>query len=99
MTVLDLLIARPEGHLGHRAGWLRAAVLGANDGLVSTSSLMVGVAAASNTQPGAVLQVVTRGCVSTPVPALGWGAPSAGLQVATRRRAAAPVPARAAPRP
>ena len=30
----------------HRAGWLRAAVLGANDGLVSTASLMIGVAAA-----------------------------------------------------
>ena len=33
-------------HRAHRAGWLRAAVLGANDGLVSTSSLMIGVAAA-----------------------------------------------------
>ena len=33
-------------HRTHRAGWLRAAVLGANDGLVSTASLMVGVAAA-----------------------------------------------------
>jgi len=44
-----------EGHLGHRAGWLRAAVLGANDGLVSTSSLMVGVATASSVQHGAVL--------------------------------------------
>ncbi|HZV27519.1 MAG TPA: VIT family protein [Acidothermaceae bacterium] len=37
-----------------RAGWLRAAVLGANDGLVSTASLMVGVAA-SHARPGAVL--------------------------------------------
>ena len=37
-----------------RAGWLRAAVLGANDGLVSTASLMVGVAA-SQAPPGAVL--------------------------------------------
>jgi VIT1/CCC1 family predicted Fe2+/Mn2+ transporter len=46
MAVFDLFIAEPEGHLGHRAGWLRAAVLGANDGLVSTSSLMVGVATA-----------------------------------------------------
>ena len=35
-----------EHHKAHRGGWLRAAVLGANDGLVSTSSLMVGVAAA-----------------------------------------------------
>ena len=37
---------RNEYHRTHRAGWLRAAVLGANDGLVSTASLMIGVAAA-----------------------------------------------------
>ncbi len=36
-----------EVHYVHRAGWLRAAVLGANDGLISTASLVVGVAAAS----------------------------------------------------
>ncbi|MDE3205752.1 MAG: VIT1/CCC1 transporter family protein [Acidobacteriota bacterium] len=35
----------PETHRGHRAAWLRAAVLGADDGIVSTSSLMLGVAA------------------------------------------------------
>lgn len=35
-----------EFHLTHRVGWLRAAVLGANDGLLSTASLIVGVAAA-----------------------------------------------------
>ena len=35
-----------EAHRSHRAGWLRAAVLGANDGIVSTASLLVGVAAA-----------------------------------------------------
>jgi len=35
-----------EGHLVSRVGWLRAAVLGANDGIVSTASLIVGVAAA-----------------------------------------------------
>jgi VIT1/CCC1 family predicted Fe2+/Mn2+ transporter len=35
----------------HRIGWLRAAVLGANDGLVSTSSLVVGVAAANSGKP------------------------------------------------
>lgn len=34
-----------EGHRTHRTGWLRAAVLGANDGIVSTSSLILGVAA------------------------------------------------------
>jgi vacuolar iron transporter family protein len=36
-----------ENHLVERIGWLRAAVLGANDGIVSTASLIVGVAAAS----------------------------------------------------
>lgn len=35
-----------EGHRSHRIGWLRAAVLGANDGIVSTASLVLGVAAA-----------------------------------------------------
>ncbi len=35
-----------EGHRTHRIGWLRAAVLGANDGIVSTASLILGVAAA-----------------------------------------------------
>jgi vacuolar iron transporter family protein len=34
-----------ENHLVHRIGWLRAAVLGANDGIVSTASILVGVAA------------------------------------------------------
>jgi VIT1/CCC1 family predicted Fe2+/Mn2+ transporter len=37
----------PESHLVSRIGWLRAAVLGANDGIVSTASLIVGVAAAA----------------------------------------------------
>jgi len=37
----------PEPHRTERIGWLRAAVLGANDGIISTSSLTVGVAAAS----------------------------------------------------
>lgn len=36
----------PERHRTHRVGWLRAAVLGANDGIVSTASLVLGVAAA-----------------------------------------------------
>ena len=36
----------PEQHRTDRIGWLRAAVLGANDGIVSTASLVVGVAAA-----------------------------------------------------
>src|SRR3982750_1243150 len=38
-----------EVHRTNRIGWLRAAVLGANDGIVSTSSLLIGVAAAGST--------------------------------------------------
>ncbi len=38
----------PENHLVRRIGWLRAAILGANDWIVSTASLIVGVAAASS---------------------------------------------------
>jgi VIT1/CCC1 family predicted Fe2+/Mn2+ transporter len=38
----------PEIHKSHRIGWLRAAVLGAQDGIGSTSSLLIGVVAASN---------------------------------------------------
>jgi VIT1/CCC1 family predicted Fe2+/Mn2+ transporter len=40
----------PENHFVERIGWLRAAVLGANDGIISTASLIVGVAAAAATQ-------------------------------------------------
>ena len=43
---LEEIYRRNLEHRTHRAGWLRAAVLGANDGLVSTASLMIGVAAA-----------------------------------------------------
>jgi VIT1/CCC1 family predicted Fe2+/Mn2+ transporter len=39
-----------EPHRLHRVGWLRAAVLGANDGIVSTASLIIGVAAAAGTR-------------------------------------------------
>lgn len=44
----------PERHRGGRLAWLRAAVLGANDGLISTSSLVIGVAAAA-ASPQAIL--------------------------------------------
>ena len=44
-------LSHSETHMVHRIGWLRAAVLGANDGLVSTSSLVVGVAAAGSDKP------------------------------------------------
>lgn len=39
-----------EGHFGHRVGWLRAMVLGANDGIISTASLLLGMAAADATR-------------------------------------------------
>jgi VIT1/CCC1 family predicted Fe2+/Mn2+ transporter len=44
-----------ERHRTHRAGWLRAAVLGANDGIVSTASLVLGVAAAGATAGGTLV--------------------------------------------
>jgi vacuolar iron transporter family protein len=44
-------LTHAETHRVHRIGWLRAAVLGANDGLVSTVSLVVGVAAAGSDRP------------------------------------------------
>ena len=47
--VLEDVYQRNLHHRTHRAGWLRAAVLGANDGLVSTAALMIGFAAAGKT--------------------------------------------------
>ncbi|MEH6748060.1 MAG: VIT family protein [Maribacter arcticus] len=44
-----------EKHYGIRSGWLRAAVLGANDGILSTASLVIGVAAASTTREPIIL--------------------------------------------
>ncbi|MEO8115927.1 MAG: VIT1/CCC1 transporter family protein, partial [Phenylobacterium sp.] len=52
-----------ERHLVSRIGWLRAAVLGANDGIVSTASLIVGVAAAA-TRPAEVLIAGAAGLVA-----------------------------------
>ncbi len=52
-----------ERHRTARIGWLRAAVLGANDGIVSTASLMIGVAAAGSSQ-GSVLVSGVAGLVA-----------------------------------
>ena len=52
-----------EHHRIHRSGWLRAAVLGANDGIVSTASLIVGVAAA-NAARGSIILAGTAGLVA-----------------------------------
>ena len=48
-------VAHDEHHRTHRTGWLRAAVLGANDGIVSTASLVLGVAAAHSSHQGIML--------------------------------------------
>jgi VIT1/CCC1 family predicted Fe2+/Mn2+ transporter len=53
----------PEAHRTDRAGWLRAAVLGANDGIVSTASLVLGVAAA-HASASSVLVAGTAGLVA-----------------------------------
>ncbi len=53
----------PETHRTQHAGWLRAAVLGANDGLLSTASLVMGVAAA-NPEPRTILITGLAGLVA-----------------------------------
>ena len=52
-----------ENHLVARIGWLRAAVLGANDGIISTASLMVGVASAASSS-GEVMVAGVAGLVA-----------------------------------
>lgn len=47
-----------DNHYIHRSNWLRAAVLGANDGIISISSLAIGVAAASTTREPIILATV-----------------------------------------
>ena len=51
-----------EKHYVNRSGWLRAAVLGANDGILSTTSLAIGVAAASDTR-GPIILAALAGLV------------------------------------
>jgi len=53
----------PEAHLVHRIGWLRAAVLGANDGIVSVAAILVGVAS-SGAAHGAVVVAGLAGLVA-----------------------------------
>ena len=48
---LEDVYLRNRHHKVHKSGWLRAAVLGANDGLVATASLMIGVSAAKASSP------------------------------------------------
>jgi VIT1/CCC1 family predicted Fe2+/Mn2+ transporter len=58
---LEDVYQRNLHHRTHRAGWLRAAVLGANDGLVSTASLMIGVTAAKAGGADAQTFLITAG--------------------------------------
>lgn len=60
-----------EGHYAHRVGWLRAMVLGANDGIISTAALLVGVAAADSSRD-AILTAGTAGLVAGAV-SMGLG--------------------------
>lgn len=60
---MSRLHTHTEAHLVDRIGWLRAAVLGANDGIVSTASLIVGVAAAA-AKPSDVLIAGVAGLVA-----------------------------------
>jgi VIT1/CCC1 family predicted Fe2+/Mn2+ transporter len=60
---MSRLRVHTESHLVDRIGWLRAAVLGANDGIVSTASLIVGVAAAS-AKPADILVAGIAGLVA-----------------------------------
>jgi vacuolar iron transporter family protein len=53
------LIMASHIHFTHRSGWLRAAVLGANDGVLSISSLMLGVAAAHTSSSGILVAGLT----------------------------------------
>tara|TARA_R110002073_G_scaffold183491_1_gene341675 strand:+ start:397 stop:1089 length:693 start_codon:yes stop_codon:yes gene_type:complete len=55
--------AHEEEHYSNRIGWLRAAVLGANDGIISTASLVMGVAAA-NASPKSILITGIAGLVA-----------------------------------
>ena len=55
MTNIDNYL---DSHYIHRSNWLRAAVLGANDGIISVSSLAIGVTAASSTTEPIILATV-----------------------------------------
>jgi VIT1/CCC1 family predicted Fe2+/Mn2+ transporter len=63
-------MADSEGHLSHRVGWLRAAVLGANDGILSTAGLVLGVAAAG----ASVGEIATAGLAGLVAGALSMAA-------------------------
>ncbi|MGL4398046.1 MAG: VIT1/CCC1 transporter family protein, partial [Hyphomicrobium sp.] len=67
---MSRLHVHPEQHLVDRIGWLRAAVLGANDGIVSTASLIVGVASSG----AATRDIVVAGVASLVAGAMSMAA-------------------------
>ena len=73
-----------ENHRGDRIGWLRAAVLGDNDGLISTSSLVVGVAAADPDR-AAILLAAVAGLAAGALRVAFWGAVAMGCTAAVGR--------------
>ena len=80
-----------ENHRGDRIGWLRAAVLGANDGLVSTSSLVVGVAAAEPDR-AAILLAAVAGLAAGALSMAVDGAPAKKLMPGSYFSIAAGIP-------
>ena len=66
---IEAVYQRNEHHRGSKSGWLRAAVLGANDGLVSNASLLIGIAAAGRVSflPVAGLAGIAAGSMSMAV--------------------------------
>jgi VIT1/CCC1 family predicted Fe2+/Mn2+ transporter len=73
-----------EHHHAHRSGWLRAAVLGANDGIVSTASLLLGIAAAHASRDSIVLAGIA-GLVAGTMAMAGGEYVSVGSQADTER--------------
>ena len=86
-------MSHAEVYYVHRVGWLRAAVLGANDGIISTASLIVGVAAAAGDR-GAILTAAFAGWAAGAIGAdLSWKRCGPGLTRINENRAANGNPA------
>lgn len=73
-----------EAHLLHRIGWLRAAVLGANDGIISTASLMAGVAGAAASKSDILVAGLVAGAMSMAAGEFVLGDGSHGLNCSHR---------------
>src|ERR1700675_1045188 len=86
-----------ELHRSGRIGWLRAAVLGANDGLISTSSLVVGVAAAEPSR-AAILVAAVAGLVAGALSMAAGEYVSVSSQADTEQAVLAGGPTNLAPR-